>query len=57
MAVKHIPDESWRRIEEKTVEAIIYTKSHIKNTDMLKLLINIGLMNIKESDYQKLIKK
>ncbi len=48
MPSKHIDDETWRKIELKTVEEIVRTQKHIKETDMLKRLVLIGLRHFKE---------
>lgn len=54
MPSKHIDDRTWRKIEQKTVEAVIATKLNIKDTEMLKWLIIKGLENIEEKDYYEL---
>ena len=43
MPVKHIDEETWRKVEKKTVEAVIATKKSVKEGEMLKRLILIGL--------------
>ena len=48
MPVKHIDEETWRKIEKKTVEAVIETKKSIKEGQMLKRLILIGLKHYDE---------
>lgn len=57
MPTKHIDDETWRKVEKKTVQAVIETKKSIKESEMLKRLILIGLkhyddekMDIKEKN-------
>ncbi len=50
MPSKHIEANLWRKVEKKTVEAVISTKQSIKDTTMLKWLIMIGLKEIKERD-------
>jgi len=52
MPTKHIDDVTWRKVEKKTVEAIVSTRAHIKETDMLKWLILKGLESIEEEDYK-----
>lgn len=54
MPTKHIDDETWRKIEKKTVEAVIETRKSVKESEMLKRLILIGL---KHYDEEKLILK
>jgi hypothetical protein len=53
MPSKHIPDETWRRVEKETVRAVIKTQKSIKDTEMLNLLILKGLEAIEEEDYKK----
>jgi hypothetical protein len=48
MPSKHIDEETWRKIEKKTVEEIVKKHVHIKETDMLKRLILIGLKHFEE---------
>lgn len=57
MPTKHIDEHTWRKVEKKTIEAIIKTKEHIKETDMLKWLILKGLEELEEEDYRKNKKK
>lgn len=56
MPSKHIPDETWRKVEKETVKAVIKTQKSIKDTDMLNLLILKGLETIEEEDYKKVIR-
>jgi hypothetical protein len=54
MPSKHIDEETWRKIEKKTVEEIVKTHKHIKETDMLKRLVLIGLKHFNaESEFEK----
>lgn len=54
MPSKHIDEETWRKIEKKTVEEIVKRQKHIKETDMLKRLILIGLKHYdNEADFKK----
>lgn len=53
MPSKHIDDRVWRMVEKKTVEAVIQSKLNIKDTEMLKWLIQKGLETIKEEDYYR----
>lgn len=56
MPVKHIDEETWRKIERKTVEEVIRTKLSVKEGAMLKKLILIGLKHFDEeqlSDNEK----
>lgn len=53
MTTKHIDDQVWRKVEEKTMEAIFELKTPIKQTEMLKWLILKGLEEITEDDYHR----
>lgn len=57
MATKHIKDSTWRKIEEKTVKAVIETRTNIKETEMLDYLINVGLEKFTVEDYEKVKKR
>ncbi|HEY8940771.1 MAG TPA: hypothetical protein VIM59_11295 [Cellvibrio sp.] len=56
MPTKHIPDETWRKVESETVKAVIKMKKSIKDTDMLNLLILKGLEAIEDEDYKKIVR-
>jgi len=51
MPTKHIDEETWRKIEIKTVQAVIATKKSIKESEMLKRLILIGLKHYNEEQF------
>ncbi len=57
MPSKHIDDETWRKVEKETVKAVVATQRALKDTDMLRILINKGLEHITEDDYRKMTKK
>lgn len=57
MPSKHIDDQTWRRVEKATVDAVVLTKVSIKDTEILKLLIKKGLETVKPEDYIELAKK
>jgi hypothetical protein len=57
MPSKHIDDQTWRKVEKATVDAVVLTKCSIKDTEILKLLIKKGLEPVKEADYLELAKK
>ena len=57
MATKHIPEGTWRKVEQEAVKAVVTTKTGIKDTDMLNFLILKGLSLINEEDYWDLAKK
>lgn len=55
MPTKHIPDETWSKVEKETVKAVLKTQKSIKATDMLNLLILKGIESLEETDYKKVI--
>ena len=57
MPSKHIDDQTWRKVEKATVEAVVLTKVSLKDTEILKLLIKKGLESIQPEDYMDLAKK
>lgn len=57
MPTKHIDDATWRKVETETVKAVVATKTSLKDTEVLKLLILKGLQEIKEDDYIAYINK
>jgi hypothetical protein len=57
MPTKHIDDATWRKVEVETVRAVIATKTSLKDTEVLKLLILKGIQAITENDYEEYVKK
>lgn len=58
MPTKHIDDVTWRKVEKAHVDAVIQTKASIKDTEILRILINKGLSVIENEDYERhIIKK
>ena len=57
MPTKHIDNVTWRKIEKETVRAVTASQAPIKDTEILKLLINKGIEEVKESDYMELAKR
>lgn len=57
MPTKHIDDITWRKVEKELVKAVVSTQTSIKDVDILKILINVGIKNIDKSDYKELVKK
>jgi len=54
MPTKHIDDETWRKIEKKTVDEIVKKHIYIKETDMLRRLVLIGLKHFdEEASFEK----
>lgn len=56
MATKHINDKTWAQVEKKLVEAVVETKTSMKDSEILKLLIEVGIKNVKKEDYWDLAK-
>jgi len=56
MPSQHIKDETWRKVEKEAIRAIIQTKTNIRTTEILDLLIKKGLEVVDEIDFDKLVK-
>jgi len=48
MPTKHIDDETWRKIEKLTVQEVIKTQKSVKETEMLRRLVLIGIKHYNE---------
>ena len=46
----HIQDKIWEQVKEQHVEAIVKTKVGFKETEILHLLLEIGLKNVTDED-------
>lgn len=57
MTTKHIKDSTWRKVEEKTVKAVVETRTNIKETEMLDFLIRLGLEKFEDEDFYRIKKK
>lgn len=57
MATKHLPDTTWRKVEQEAVKAVMVTKTGIKDTELLNYLVLKGLETITENDYWEMAKK
>jgi len=57
MPSKHIKDDVWGQIEKLTVKTIISTKTNIKDTEVLDLIIKKGLEVVDEIDLDQLALK
>lgn len=55
MPSKHIDEKTWDKVKDQFVRAVILTKTSLKETDILKLLINKGVESIKDEDYIKYV--
>ena len=47
MPSKQIDEKTWDKVKDQFVRAVILTKTSLKETDILKLLINKGVESIK----------
>jgi len=54
MPNKHIPEDTWYKVEKETYKAIIELKTAIKETKMLNWIILRGLKNIEPEEYYEL---
>ena len=55
MPSKQIDEKTWDKVKDQFVRAVILTKTSLKETDILKLLINKGVESIKDEDYIKYV--
>lgn len=51
MPSKHIQEQTWERVKEQYVRAVVTTKAGFKETEILNLLILKGIDNITDEDY------
>lgn len=52
MPTKHIDEETWKKVEKETVNAVLATKTAIKDTEMLRYLIRKGVREMGPEDYR-----
>lgn len=57
MPSKHIDDQTWRKVEEITVKAVVTTKTSIKDTEMLRWLVLKGIKEMSEDDFREIAEK
>jgi len=57
MPTKHIDEKTWKYVSDATIKAIIQTKEHFKESDILRMLITKGFESITEDDYEKEARK
>ncbi|MDU8924296.1 hypothetical protein RYD26_05135 [Pasteurellaceae bacterium LIM206] len=50
MPTKHIDDIIWKKVTDKTLDMVIQTKMMLKESEMLQILILVGLNSISEND-------
>jgi hypothetical protein len=57
MPSKHIDDLTWRKVEKESLRAVKAAEKVFKETEILKLLIMIGLKHVTDEDYEELAKR
>ncbi|OOR97660.1 hypothetical protein E5Q53_00415 [Haemophilus parahaemolyticus] len=57
MPSKHIDELTWKKVQDETVKAVILTRTSLKDTEVLKILIKKGLEHITDEDYMNYIQK
>lgn len=57
MPTKHVPDDVWKRVEKVMMDATIKTKTRFRDSDLLGMILEVGLAHITEDDYWKLAKE
>ncbi|QPB42576.1 hypothetical protein [Rodentibacter haemolyticus] len=57
MPSKHIDEHTWKKVQDETVKAVILTKTSLKDTEILKILIKKGLEHITDNDYLEFAQK
>ncbi|MGR3808158.1 hypothetical protein [Pasteurella testudinis] len=50
MPAKYINETAWKKIEELTLSTIIQTKSMLKETEVLQVVIEKGLQQLSDDD-------
>lgn len=54
MPAKHIDNATWEKIKDEHVRAVVLTKASLKDTEVMKVLIKVGLEHVTDEDYFKL---
>ena len=57
MPSNHIDELTWKKVQDETVKAVILTRTSLKDTEVLKILIKKGLEHITDEDYMNYIQK
>ena len=57
MPTKHIDDKTWRLVEKEMVKAVTNTQKPLKETEMLKILIQKGLEELTIDDIEEYLKE
>lgn len=57
MPTKHIPENTWKKVEKELVRAVVATQEPLKEGEVLNLLILKGIEVVKDADYKRLRKK
>ena len=52
MPVKHIPEAIWRKVEKELVKAVIETKKPVKESQILEVILKVGIKNITKKRVQ-----
>lgn len=56
MPTKHIDTETWKEVEATLVKAVTLGQRPVKESDVLRLLIRIGIKKVKDEDLKNLSK-
>lgn len=57
MPSKHINEETWKMVQDEHVKCVTKTGLSIKDTQVLKAVIQKGLRTIKKEDYINMMKE
>lgn len=57
MPAKRIDDVTLEKLQEEMVKAVLSTQKPIKESELLKIILEKGIESIKEEDYLKLLIK
>lgn len=57
MPTKHIPDNVWEEVEKVLVDAVTVTQKSVKESQIIELLLRVGLKHINEEDFNSLHRK
>jgi len=56
MPSKHIGQRLWEEVERKTVQAVTQTNKPISTTDMLKMIVIKGLLELRPDEVELITK-
>lgn len=57
MPAKHIDEETWKKVQSKTMSVIKETDTYFKETDVLRKLIHIGMQRATDEDWEEMVMK